>query len=446
MKELKCPNCKHVFQVDDDVFESLASQVRTTAYQEEVDRRIEEMRRQLKSDFELEKLREEQKYKEREIRMKQDIASKESEVTRLNSRLQDFEHGKKIELEAALLKDRGEHQKTLAAKDSEIADLRNRVEAEKRDAALNIAALKERHALEVSEKDKEIQFHKDFKMRMSTKMLGETLEIHCHTLFQQAQSMGMYPDAYFEKDNDVRTGSKGDFIFRDFIDGKEYISIMFEMKNEADATVQKHRNDDFLEKLDRDRNTKNCEYAVLVSMLERDSELYNEGIVNKSHKYPKMYVIRPQMFMNLIGILCQASRKSVETIRGLEMQLEVAKAQSVDISRFEERRDEFALAFKKLVDTHTKKHEDAIGWIDKVIESLEKQVVSLKKVKSLFETSEQKLLRANDAVENDFTIKKLTRGNPTMKKAFEEARREREAAKMLDPEGERLDSEGEKDE
>ncbi len=437
MKELKCPNCKHVFQVDDDVFESLAAQVRTTAYQEEVDRRIEEMRRQFKSDFELEKLREEQKFKEREIRMKQDIASKESEVSRLNSRLQDFEQGKKIELEAALLKDRGEHQKTLAAKDSEIADLRNRVEAEKRDAALNIAALKERHALEVSEKDKEIQFHKDFKMRMSTKMLGETLEIHCHTLFQQAQSMGMYPDAYFEKDNDARTGSKGDFIFRDFIDGKEYISIMFEMKNEADATVQKHRNDDFLEKLDRDRNTKNCEYAVLVSMLERDSELYNEGIVNKSHKYPKMYVIRPQMFMNLIGILCQASRKSVETIRGLEMQLEVAKAQSVDISRFEERRDEFALAFKKLVDAHTKKHEDAIGWIDKVIESLEKQVVSLKKVKSLFETSEQKLLRANDAVENDFTIKKLTRGNPTMKKAFEEARREREAGRMLDSEGEK---------
>lgn len=437
MKELKCPNCKHVFQVDDDVFESLAAQVRTTAYQEEVDRRIEEMRRQFKSDFELEKLREEQKFKEREIRMKQDIASKESEVSRLNSRLQDFEQGKKIELEAALLKDRGEHQKTLAAKDSEIADLRNRVEAEKRDAALNIAALKERHALEVSEKDKEIQFHKDFKMRMSTKMLGETLEIHCHTLFQQAQSMGMYPDAYFEKDNDARTGSKGDFIFRDFIDGKEYISIMFEMKNEADATVQKHRNDDFLEKLDRDRNTKNCEYAVLVSMLERDSELYNEGIVNKSHKYPKMYVIRPQMFMNLIGILCQASRKSVETIRGLEMQLEVAKAQSVDISRFEERRDEFALAFKKLVDAHTKKHEDAIGWIDKVIESLEKQVVSLKKVKSLFETSEQKLLRANDAVENDFTIKKLTRGNPTMKKAFEEARREREARRMLDSEGEK---------
>lgn len=437
MKELKCPNCKHVFQVDDDVFESLAAQVRTTAYQEEVDRRIEEMRRQFKSDFELEKLREEQKFKEREIRMKQDIASKESEVSRLNSRLQDFEQGKKIELEAALLKDRGEHQKTLAAKDSEIADLRNRVEAEKRDAALNIAALKERHALEVSEKDKEIQFHKDFKMRMSTKMLGETLEIHCHTLFQQAQSMGMYPDAYFEKDNDARTGSKGDFIFRDFIDGKEYISIMFEMKNEADATVQKHRNDDFLEKLDRDRNTKNCEYAVLVSMLERDSELYNEGIVNKSYKYPKMYVIRPQMFMNLIGILCQASRKSVETIRGLEMQLEVAKAQSVDISRFEERRDEFALAFKKLVDAHTKKHEDAIGWIDKVIESLEKQVVSLKKVKGLFETSEQKLLRANDAVENDFTIKKLTRGNPTMKKAFEEARREREAGRMLDSEGEK---------
>lgn len=446
MKELKCPNCKHVFQVDDDVFESLAAQVRTTAYQEEVGRRIEEVRRQLKSDFELEKLREEQKYKEREIRMKQDIASKESEVSRLNSRLQDFEHGKKIELEAALLKDRGEHQKTLAAKDSEIADLRNRVEAEKRDAALNIAALKERHALEVSEKDKEIQFHKDFKMRMSTKMLGETLEIHCHTLFQQAQSMGMYTDAYFEKDNDVRTGSKGDFIFRDFIDGKEYISIMFEMKNEADATVQKHRNDDFLEKLDRDRNAKNCEYAVLVSMLERDSELYNEGIVNKSHKYPKMYVIRPQMFMNLIGILCQASRKSVETIRGLEMQLEVAKAQSVDISRFEERRDEFALAFKKLVDAHTKKHEDAIGWIDKVIESLEKQVVSLKKVKSLFETSEQKLLRANDAVENDFTIKKLTRGNPTMKKAFEEARREREAGRMLDSEGEKLNPVGEKDE
>lgn len=461
MKELRCPHCGNVFQVDDEMFESIAAQVRNVSFQEEVNRREEEIRKQVSADFNLRLIKETESHKERYNALMLSISERDAEIDKLNTRLEASDKSKKLEIEGELMKERSRHQlelserdrfisdlkaemskaesdrkaavleergnasELLRKKDAEIAELRNRMESEKREASASLAAMKEQHALVVSEKDKEIQYHKDFKLRMSTKMLGETLEIHCNTLFQQAQSMGMFPEAYFEKDNDARTGSKGDFIFRDYVDGEEYISIMFEMKNEADATVQKHRNDDFLEKLDRDRNAKGCEYAVLVSMLERDSELYNEGIVNKSYKYPKMYVIRPQMFMNLIGILCQASRKSLGTIRSLEAQLATARAQSVDISKFEERRDEFAMTFRKLVDAHRKKNDDALGSIDKVIESLEKQVQSLKKVKSLFEASEQKLVRANDVVENDFTIKKLTRGNPTMKKAFEEIRRQK---------------------
>jgi hypothetical protein len=195
------------------------------------------------------------------------------------------------------------------------------------------------------------------------------------------------------------------------------------MKHEMDTTATKHKNDDFLEKLDKDRRDKNCEYAVLVSLLERDNELYNDGIVNKSHVYPKMYVIRPQMFMPLISLLCQAASKNLAEISHLRTELEVARAQTVDVTNFEQRRDQFVATFGKLVEAHAKKHVDAMSGIDKVIASLEKQIDELRKVKTLFETSEQKLLRANESVENDFTIKKLTRGNPTMRAKFDEARR-----------------------
>ncbi|MDE6118803.1 MAG: DUF2130 domain-containing protein, partial [Muribaculaceae bacterium] len=212
------------------------------------------------------------------------------------------------------------------------------------------------------------------------------------------------------------------FIFRDYIDGEECLSIMFEMKNEDDRTATKHRNEDFFAKLDKDRHDKKCEYAVLVSTLEADSDLYNVGIVDVSYRYDKMYVIRPQFFMSLISLLSQSSKRGAETINTLRRELSVAKAQSIDVTKFEEKRDRFAAEFMKFVDSHKKKHNEAITTIDKAIEDAEKQIERLRKIKTLFDTSTQKLTRAGEVIENDFTIKKLTHGNPTMKAKFDEAR------------------------
>lgn len=411
MKELRCPHCGNVFKVDREMFESIAAQVRNEAFNEELETRIRELRRSVEAEYNVKRLSDGRRYDTA-------LADKDREIAALKASLSQSADRQRV----AVLEEERKNADALRNKDIEINELRNRIETQKKEAQANIATLKEQHALVVSEKDREIQFHKDFKARLSTKMIGESLEIHCHTLFSQAQSMGMFQNAFFEKDNDARGGSKGDFIFRDYIDGVEYISIMFEMKNESDSTSTKHRNDDFLEKLDHDRREKKCEYAVLVSMLERDNELYNDGIVNKSHRYPKMYVIRPQMFMPLISILSQAARKNMAEISALRTELEIARSQSIDVTNFEKRRDRFVADFGKLVEAHVRKHTEAIGGIDKVIEALEKQVESLKKVKALFETSEQKLVKANESAENDFTIKKLTYGNPTMKAKFEQAR------------------------
>ncbi len=469
MRELKCPHCKSVFQVDDDMYESIAGQVRNETFEAELDRRESELRDRIRSDYEVKSLKEHRIFSEKLVSLEKEISKKEKEISTLGERLRQSDKTKDLEIANEVERAKAETQRSLQAKEMEIAtlklqianeeserkvilleerrkteellkkkddrisELNRELEIERRDAKLQMASIKEKHAIVISEKDKEIEYHKDFKARLSTKMLGETLEIHCQILFNQARSMGMFPEAYFEKDNDARGGSKGDFIFRDYVDGNEYISIMFEMKNEADTTATKHKNDDFLEKLDKDRNEKGCEYAVLVSMLERDNELYNEGIVNKSYLYPKMYVIRPQMFMTLIAILSQASRKSLGEIMLLKSELESARAQSVDVTNFEKRRDQFITSFGKLVEAHVKKHNDAMGGIDKVIEALEKQVDALKKVKALFETSEQKLVRANESVENDFTIKKLTHGNPTMRKKFEDARKQRDSGNEDSP-------------
>ena len=415
MKELKCPHCGNVFKVDKEAFDTIAAQVRDAAFEDELRRRSEEIRSRVNAEAEAARLTAEQK-------LRVALADKDAEIARLSA----AEHAADDRLKAAVLQEKANSADRLRDAEIEMARLRNVVETEKRKAEADIAALKERHAIAINEKDREIEYHKDFKARLSTKMLGETLEIHCSTMFAQSQSMGMFPNAYFAKDNDARSGSKGDFIFRDYIDGREYISIMFEMKNEADATATKHRNADFLDKLDRDRREKGCEYAVLVSMLERDSELYNAGIVSVSHRYPKMYVVRPHLFMTLITILTQSAKKNQAEIAELHKELETARAQSIDVTNFETRRDNFVADFSRLIEQHVAKHDDAIENIDKVIASLEKQIEQLRKVKALFDASEQKLVRAGDKVENDFTIKKLTRGNPTMKKLFEEERRRRE--------------------
>jgi hypothetical protein len=399
------------------MFDSIAEQVRTAVLEDEIKRQTDMLRNQLKSEFDTQRLIDEKKLNTK-------LSERDTEIARLREQLKSATEQSDGKLRVAVLEEQARVKDAMQAKDAQIAALRNQVVAEQNNAKIREAGLNERHASELKQKDDVISYYKDLKTRLSTKMIGESLEVHCQTLFDQAQSMGMLPNARLEKDNDARTGTKGDFIFHDYdADGVPYISIMFEMKHEMDTTATKHKNDDFLEKLDKDRRDKNCEYAVLVSLLERDNELYNNGIVNKSHIYPKMYVIRPQMFMPLISLLCQAASKNLAEISHLRSELEVARAQTIDVTNFEQRRDQFVATFGKLVEAHAKKHVDAMSGIDKVIASLEKQIEELRKVKTLFETSEQKLLRANESVENDFTIKKLTRGNPTMRAKFDEARR-----------------------
>ena len=451
-KELKCPECGHMFQGSQETFDSLAVQVRNAAMEEELNRRTAEIRQQLAAENEIAALKRISEHTAELDAKAKSLASRDAEIALLKERLEcaprqarlELEHelsdrDRKLELmqhelksirstleaenRVALLEQRERQSEELRQRDEEISRLRERVDAERKDADLRVADINAAHAIELTKKDEAIKYYKDLKTSLSTKMLGETLEIHCQTEFERYQAMGMFPDATFHKDNDTSPGgTKGDFIFRDFSDGKEYISIMFEMKNEADTTATRHKNEDFLAKLHKDRTEKGCEYAVLVSMLERQNDFYNNGIVNLSHKYPKMYVVRPQFFMTLTVLLSQAARKSIGEIRALQTELEIARAQSIDVTNFERRRDDFVRTFSSLVDAHSKKHQEAMSDIDKVIESLEKQIDKLRKIKSTFETSQQKLIKANENAETKFTIKKLCHGNPTMRAKFEQAR------------------------
>lgn len=306
---------------------------------------------------------------------------------------------------------RDERQKiseTLQDRDNKIAQLQAQQEVERSKATAREQTIKSDYETQLKYAKEEIERIKDMKARLSTKMVGETLEAHCSTEFNRMRPL--FPNAYFEKDNDASGGSKGDFIFRDKEDGFEYISIMFEMKNEMDETATKHKNEDFLAKLDKDRNAKGCEFAVLVSLLEPDNELYNGGIVDMSHRYPKMYVIRPQFFIPLITLLVQTSKKSVE----LQRQLSIAKNQSVDVTNFESQLLEFRDKFGRNYRLASEKFQTAIAEIDKSISHLQK-------IKDALIGSENNLRLANDKAQ-DLTIKKLTRGNPTMKAKFEETR------------------------
>lgn len=376
------------------------------------------------ADSETQRLRSEQIHR-------QELAARDARIAELQNAVAQGENNRQI----ALMEERQRTTEILHQKDTEIAGLRNTVENQQKDSAAAMASLRASHALQLSDKDEQIRHLRDLKARLSTKMLGETLEIHCLTVFMTAQSQGLFPLATFEKDNDASHGSKGDFIFRDFIDGQEYISIMFEMKNEAEDTVSKHRNEDFLDKLNRDRNEKNCQYAVLVSTLERDSEFYNQGIVDMSHRYPRTYVIRPQMFAAIISLLCNASKANGHELARLRHDLTQARNQSIDVTNFEEKRDSILQDFVKYVEAHREKHEQAMDGIDKIIESLEKQIEALRKVKAHFTTSMKKLLKASDTFENDFTVRKLTYKNPTMKALFAEAERRRNERQQNDGNG-----------
>ena len=466
MKELKCPHCGQVFQVDEADYASIVSQVKNAEFDAEIERRIKELSERHKAEQELATTKTEQNYqaqlnkkqleigaREAEIeRLKTETASqlekvkgeKDAEIERLKSQLASIETQKKGELNLALsekdktiaqlnatieqsetklqlavMQERTKAQQTVQAKETEITQLRTAAELEKREAQIHEAALVKRHEDELRLKQEQVDYYKDLKTRMSTKMVGETLEQHCSIEFEQ-YIRPMMPNAYFDKDNDAADGTKGDFIFRDSEDGTEYISIMFEMKNEMDTTATKHKNDDFLKKLDEDRRKKGCEFAVLVSLFEADNDLYNNCIVNKSNLYPKMYVIRPQFFVPFINLLVQASKKSLE----YKKQLILAQSKELDVTNFENQLEEFKDRFGKNYRLASEKFHTAIDEIDKTIDHLQK-------VRKALVGSEDNLRLANDKAEG-LTIRKLTYKNPTMKAKFEEARKVSEAVEVED--------------
>ena len=466
MKELKCPHCGQMFQVDEADYASIVSQVKNAEFEAEIARRLNELNERHKAEQELATAKTEQSYqtqlnkkqlelgvKEAEIeRLKAETESqlekvkgeKDAEIARLKTQLENIESQKKGELDLALsekdktiaqlnaaieqnetrlqlavMEERTKAQQTVQAKETEITQLRSAAELDKREAQIHEAALVKRHEEELRLKQEQVDYYKDLKTRMSTKMVGETLEQHCSIEFEQ-YIRPMMPNAYFDKDNDATDGTKGDFIFRDSEDGTEYISIMFEMKNEMDTTATKHKNDDFLKKLDEDRRKKGCEFAVLVSLLEAENDLYNNGIVNKSHIYPKMYVIRPQFFVPFINLLVQASKKSLE----YKKQLILAQSKEVDVTNFENKMEEFKSKFGRHYELASKKFEDAVKQIDDTI-------AKLLKVKENLLGSENNLRLAQQDTE-DLTIRKLTYKNPTMKAKFEEARKENNSTDVED--------------
>ena len=345
------------------------------------------------------------KFKEYEIKEKEKVSllinEKEEKIKKLENEINEFNLKKELEI-----KDK------LNEKELNIIKLNSEIENIKANALLNEKRIKEEFDYKIKGKDEEIAFYKDFKSKQSTKMLGETLEQHCEISFNSIR-MTAFPNAYFEKDNDVVEGTKGDFIFREKTDdGIEFLSIMFEMKNEADLTSTKHKISDFFDKLDKDRKNKKCEYAIIVTTLEADSELYNNGIVDVSYKYPKMYVIRPQFFIPIITLLRNSALNNIETLR----ELNVIREQNIDISNFEDNMNEFK-------DKFSKNYDSAVLHFSKAIEEIDKSISHLQKIKDELLTSQNQLRLANDKAQ-DLTVKKLTRGNPTMKKMFDDIKKD----------------------
>ena len=416
MKELKCPKCGSVFSVDEADYAFILSQVKNQEFEAELRRRMTEIDSRHKTEQQLASAKKEAEIAQLRSRLEAIAAQKESEknlalaakeqqIARLNATIEQHQSN----LQIALLNKQREAQEIIQRKDSQIQQLKSDADLEKSQAQIRESELIKRHQHELQAKQELVEYYKDLKTRMSTKMVGETLEIHCSTLFNQLLRPVM-PSAYFEKDNDATDGTKGDFIFRDSEGGTEYVSIMFEMKNEMDTTATKHKNEDFLKKLDEDRRKKNCEFAVLVSLLEPESELYNGGIVDMSHRYPKMYVIRPQFFIPLITLLVQTSKKSLEYKR----QLLLAQSKEVDVTNFENKLLDFKTKFGRHYELASKKFDDAIKQIDDTI-------AKLLKVKENLLGSENNLRLANQDTE-ELTIRKLTYKNPTMKAKFDEAR------------------------
>lgn len=422
MNEIKCPKCGTVFQIDEADYDSIVKQIRDKEFDKEISSREEqhkvdrenavklaeahikeELGQELnKKDLEISELKlslkvsEEKTINKVEKEYQEQINKLQLQITELKSKMQLQESKSELDI-----------QKAVSEKNQKISDLSSELALKSKEFELKETTIKESYENKLKDKDDQIAYYKDFKAKQSTKMIGESLEQHCNVEFNRLRPL--FKNAYFEKDNDARTGSKGDFIFRDYDDdGNEIVSIMFEMKNEADMTATKHKNEDFFKELDKDRKEKKCEYAVLVSLLEADNDYYNDGIVDVSHLYDKMYVIRPQFFIPLITLIRNLANKSLE----YRKELETIKNQNIDITHFEENINTFKEGFGRNYRLATERFQKAIEEIDKTIDHLQKTKEHLLK-------TNDNLRLANNKAE-DLTIKKLTHNNPTMSKMFGE--------------------------
>lgn len=429
MSEIKCPKCGSVFKIDEENYDSIVKQVRDSEFNKEIENREKQYHKDKEATIKIvtndveKKFNEQLVAKDLEIanlknkidnnKINQDNAVKQASMD-VEKKLNDTINTLKLQitnLENELkIKDTENNLKVeelRMTKDKDIGELTNKIEVNKREFELKKQLLKDGYESKLKSKDEIIAYYKDFKARQSTKMIGESLEQHCNYEFNKLRPL--FPNVYFEKDNDARSGSKGDFIFRDYDeDGTEITSIMFEMKNEADETATKHKNEDFFKELDKDRNEKNCEYAVLVSMLEMDSDYYNEGIVDVSHRYKKMYVIRPQFFIPIITLIRGVGVNSLQ----YKKELITIQNQNIDISHFEDNLNTFKDGFGRNYRIASEKFKKAIDEIDKTIDHLQK-------TKEHLLSSENNLRLANNKAEN-LTIKKLTNNNPTMSRMFDE--------------------------
>lgn len=431
MNEIKCPNCGTIFKIDETEYDSIVKQIRDKEFEKEISLREqehtkdkenaiklaeahlkEELTKQLtERDIEITNLKNELKTKEEQTQSKleqeykDELNKRELEISELKNKIKLQESKSELEI-----------QKAITEKDKKISDLNSELVVRSKEFELKQNSIKDSYESKLKDKDEQIAYYKDFKAKQSTKMIGESLEQHCSIEFNRLRPL--FKNAYFDKDNDARTGSKGDFIFRDYDDdGNEIVSIMFEMKNEADTTATKHKNEDFFKELDKDRKEKKCEYAVLVSLLESDNDYYNDGIVDVSHLYEKMYVIRPQFFIPLITLIRNLANKSLE----YRKELELIKNQNIDITHFEENINAFKEGFGRNYRLASERFAKAIEEIDKTIDHLQKTKEHLLK-------TDDNLRLANNKAE-DLSIKKLAHNNPTVTKLFEDLKNKQEEKK-----------------
>ena len=428
MHEIKCPHCHTAFTVNEASYADILNQVRTQEFQTEIHERLQQAQMQFQSDMQLAQAQAQNQFdkiladKNHEIaalsnqinayekdsklaaaeiegRLKAQIAEQDKLIAELKAQAKSLETAKNMEKELEITK-------AVAEKERELGNLNTQLMLQSKENQLEKQSLREKYEAELKQKDETIAFYKDFKARQSTKMIGESLEQHCETEFNRIRTTA-FPQAVFGKDNDAKTGSKGDYIYRETDEeGNEIISIMFEMKNENDETATKKKNEHFFKELDKDRREKNCEYAVLVSLLEADSDLYNNGIVDVSYAYPKMYVVRPQFFIPIVSLLRNAALNSLK----YKKELAQMRAQNIDITHFEEDLDKFKTDFARNYELASRKFQTAIDEIDKTISHLQK-------TKEALLSSENNLRLANNKA-TDLTVKKLVRKNPTMKAAF----------------------------